>query len=408
MISALAVHAQSEVITSCVAPNQVALTLDDGPSIHTEDYLVALGTQNINATFFVLGQQLEAFPDVLQKIVDSGHSVAHHSYDHPVFTTLTEEQIGEQVVKTNNLIEAQIGKSVKFFRPPQGEVDDNVITILSSYNLTVVNWDVDSNDWKVAYSPEQEAILAEGNTTPISNEESVKLATDGALDTSTGHILLGHDIHTVILDNLEVIVKTYQDAGFTFVKLHECLGVASDYHEIVEADIPDVPVPQSEPVYQEISAFDYPYSDVGYKEEVTKSECLSACSMEPSCIGVSLYAPEGLLNDDQKTLCWLKNAFTNGVPHAERKIFYKEDSSAIIAGFSSIDTATFKDSPHNDIGEKREIPFGACSTECINTKDTCGGYVLDIGMGTGCWIKDKTFVNAAIEDNEWRYSVRYI
>ena len=95
------------------------------------------------------------------------------------------------------------------------------------------------------------------------------------------------------------------------------------------------------------------------------------------------------------------------MPHAERKIFYKEDSNAFSSGFIAISTGTFIDSKFNDIGEKRDIPFGACSTECINIKDTCGGYVLDIGMGRGCWVKDKAYLNATRKVDPWRYSVRY-
>ena len=71
----------------------------------------------------------------------------------------------------------------------------------------------------------------------------------------------------------------------------------------------DVPVPQSEPVYQEIFGFDYGTANLDYKEEVSVADCQVACNEEPLSIGVAVHAPNGTLAHDQKTLCWLKHIY---------------------------------------------------------------------------------------------------
>ena len=126
----------------------LVLSFDDGPSKYTHDLIDELNKRKINATFFVLGENIEKFHDTLEFEVDSGNEIGIHSYKHKLFTKLTEKEIKEQINKTKDLIYDISHIDVTLIRVPYGAINDNVKTILENESLTNVLWDVDSLDWK--------------------------------------------------------------------------------------------------------------------------------------------------------------------------------------------------------------------------------------------------------------------
>lgn len=128
---------------------RVALTFDDGPDEKfTPLVLDELKKAGVKATFFVVGNRIEANPDIFQRIVNEGHAVANHSYSHPNFLKLSDEDFRNEINATDKLIQNYIGYRPSLMRPPYGGVTENQINWLASMEKKIVNWNVDSLDWK--------------------------------------------------------------------------------------------------------------------------------------------------------------------------------------------------------------------------------------------------------------------
>lgn len=95
------------------------MTFDDGPSdIRTPPLLDLLKRYGVKATFFVLGQHVEAYPEIAQRITDEGHLIGNHSYDHPKLYLKTPRFIRGQIERTDSLIRQAGAQEIKYVRPP--------------------------------------------------------------------------------------------------------------------------------------------------------------------------------------------------------------------------------------------------------------------------------------------------
>ena len=125
----------------------VALTFDDGPVPETNAVLDALKRHGLKATFFMMGFNVELYPEIAQRIVREGHYVGNHSWDHPFLTTLTEAEIDRQLRSTNDIIFQVTGVKPKFARPPYGDTNATVRNAMARNGLREVIWSQDSWDW---------------------------------------------------------------------------------------------------------------------------------------------------------------------------------------------------------------------------------------------------------------------
>lgn len=129
--------------------NSIALTFDDGPDpVNTIKVLDTLKKYDIKATFFLVGQNVKRYPNIVKRIYDEGHTIGNHSYTHGRFYKGDKEIISKEIIQTQNVIEEVIGLKPVFFRPPYGAVSKNLIDVCKENNLEVVNWNVDTEDWK--------------------------------------------------------------------------------------------------------------------------------------------------------------------------------------------------------------------------------------------------------------------
>ena len=127
----------------------VSLTFDAAwGNEDTEELIEILGTYDVKATFFVVGEWVDKYPESVKALHDAGHEVMNHSDDHAHFASLTNEQIIDNINKCNDKIEAVTGVRPTLFRPPYGEYDDHVIATVDSMDIHTIQWDVDSLDWK--------------------------------------------------------------------------------------------------------------------------------------------------------------------------------------------------------------------------------------------------------------------
>ena len=136
-------------------PKQVALTFDDGPDQSvTAEILHILDVYDVEANFFFLGSQAAAYPQIVQKAYNNGHLIANHSYDDVTLSDLTVEQWHTQIDESALEIKAIIGKTPAIFRPPYGEINGKMLSMLSANGRHTVVWSVDTLDWSVRTADE--------------------------------------------------------------------------------------------------------------------------------------------------------------------------------------------------------------------------------------------------------------
>ncbi len=134
---------------------EIALTFDDGPDdIFTPKILDILKEKKVKATFFLVGYRIEKYPDIAKRIVQEGHTVGNHSYNHPDFLQMKEADFQRQINITDKLISSLTGSAPTIVRPPYGQINEKQLEWLTQNKRVVVQWDVDSIDWKGLKSEE--------------------------------------------------------------------------------------------------------------------------------------------------------------------------------------------------------------------------------------------------------------
>lgn len=137
--------------TYCSNPNEkerkIALTFDDGPNENTLQILKVLDKNQAKATFFCIGKNIEAHPEIFKKIVTDGHIVANHSYSHSHFIDFFgKKKIIQELNDTDAIIEKLTGKKVQFFRPPYGVTNPSIRRALEVTKHKVIGWNIRSLD----------------------------------------------------------------------------------------------------------------------------------------------------------------------------------------------------------------------------------------------------------------------
>lgn len=114
----------------------------------TQQLIDILNKYEVNATFFLVGDWVDKYPESVKALSDAGNEVMNHSSSHAHFSQLSDEQIVSDITGCNEKIAAVTGVTPTLFRCPYGEYDDHVISAIRSMGMTPVQWNVDSLDWK--------------------------------------------------------------------------------------------------------------------------------------------------------------------------------------------------------------------------------------------------------------------
>ena len=124
------------------------LTFDDGPHPNTTPFLIELLEEaGVKGTFFLIGKNVERYPDLVKQLHDAGHVIANHSYGHKFMPAMKTSTIEREIVKANDSIAAITGGAPTFFRPPYGLMDKRVAACLREQQMTAVYWGSASEDW---------------------------------------------------------------------------------------------------------------------------------------------------------------------------------------------------------------------------------------------------------------------
>jgi peptidoglycan/xylan/chitin deacetylase (PgdA/CDA1 family) len=145
----------------------VALTFDDGPSVWTERLLDVLREHSARATFFVVGVTAAERPELVRRARDDGHEIGNHTWTHPSLTRdCDDEQVREELSRTNELLADLLGSRPSRFRAPHYEVDERVARIAAELGLRHTDATVKPPDWHPDWSAELTVAMVVAHTQP--------------------------------------------------------------------------------------------------------------------------------------------------------------------------------------------------------------------------------------------------
>src|SRR5699024_5866787 len=176
----------------------IALTFDDGPSADVSArILVTLAEHDAVATFFMLGTEVDTYPDIAKQVADAGHEIGNHTKNHKNLTKLEPYDIRNEIGYTSDRIQEVTGKRPYLVRSPYGAYNDTVLQDIERNKNSLALWSVDSLEWKTR---DKNAIYKEVTE-----------------HMTSGSIVLMHDIHPATADALPSLLTALKKEGYQFV-----------------------------------------------------------------------------------------------------------------------------------------------------------------------------------------------
>ena len=127
----------------------IYLTFDDGPDgKYTSDVLDILHQFSVKSTFFLVGKNVELYPNIVSEIKARGHSVGLHTYSHKRIDTMSKTDYRREITQNQDAIKQVIGEKPLMIRPPQGKVRLTNLMWAIRDRLRIVHFTISSNDWK--------------------------------------------------------------------------------------------------------------------------------------------------------------------------------------------------------------------------------------------------------------------
>ncbi|MCD7751839.1 MAG: polysaccharide deacetylase family protein [Lachnospiraceae bacterium] len=180
---------------------RVALTFDDGPHpVYTPMLLDGLQERGVKATFFVTGENAEAYPELIERMRKEGHLIGNHTYSHVELSAVGEETFFKELEQTSQILEELTGEEILFVRPPYGEWNKEIEALC---NMFPVLWDVDSLDW--------------------SSKNTQAVAKRVLKDVEDGDIILMHDSYLSTVEAALYLIDVLTEQGYEFVTVDELL-----------------------------------------------------------------------------------------------------------------------------------------------------------------------------------------
>lgn len=192
---------------SAAGGKKIALTFDDGPHPrYTPKILSILNEYGITATFFVVGENAVYYPEAMRLLAESGCEIGNHTYTHKKLSSLTGEEIAEEIGKCREVLLNNYSVKTTLLRPPEGMYSETVLTQSRAEEYDIILWSIDTRDW--AHTP------------------SAKIAETVLGKARGGDIILMHDYvsgENQTLGALRLIIPELLERGFEFVTVSELL-----------------------------------------------------------------------------------------------------------------------------------------------------------------------------------------
>ncbi len=186
---------------------KIALTFDDGPdSKYTPKVLEILRQNGIKATFFVVGERVKRYPEIIREEIMEGHEIGNHTLSHPNLPKYNCERIRAEIEGCEDTLRRLGAPKPRYFRPPKGAINGQAFEVARGKGYQVILWSVAVENRAVSSLEEMRKRVVEGI-----GEGGVILAHDGGLD------------RTMTIRALPGIIKKLKERGFKFVTLSELL-----------------------------------------------------------------------------------------------------------------------------------------------------------------------------------------
>lgn len=188
----------------CLAPQTnaatklVAITFDDGPSGYTSGLLDGLKSRGAKATFFLVGNRIGSYPELMRRMVSEGHQIANHTTTHPELSRLSAASIRSELGTCESKLKTYGGNQTYCLRPPYGSYN---ATVRQECNAPIILWSVDTLDWK---SRNADSVYSK-----IIN------------NTTDGSIVLLHDLYPTSVQGALRAIDTLKGQGYKFVTVNE-------------------------------------------------------------------------------------------------------------------------------------------------------------------------------------------
>lgn len=186
----------------CARLKCVALTFDDGPGEHTGQLMDTLAEYDARATFYVLGQLVGDFPEILQRMDAEGHELGNHTWKHDDLADMSAEQVRQDIARTNEAVQEVTGSEPPTIRPPYGSVNE---TVSGAVEQPLILWDVDTQDWQ--------------------SRDSGKVSDHALSHSTSGSVVLMHDIHEQSVEAVPEVLEGLHEQGYHFVTVSDLFGL---------------------------------------------------------------------------------------------------------------------------------------------------------------------------------------
>lgn len=189
---------------------KVALTFDDGPdTVYTPQIMDILKQYKIKATFFLIGNRAQLFPDIVKRMAKEGHIIGNHTMNHANIAKLDKQKTYLEIKQGEDALSKIIGYRTYLFRSPYGSLSAEQVKEIGGYNYKIIAWNVDSLDWK-SLSAEQ----VQYNVLENAKKGSIILqhSSGSAEEDLTGSVAA-----------LPEIIKILKKEGYEFVTIPELL-----------------------------------------------------------------------------------------------------------------------------------------------------------------------------------------
>lgn len=190
------------------AEKKIALTFDDGPHPRiTREILSVLNEYGIKATFFVIGQNIENYPETMKLLAESGCEIGNHTFSHGNFRVMSEAEMAGEFEKCRNILFNEFLIEPTLIRPPEGVCSDALFSVSEQTECDIILWSIDTRDW--AYTPASD------------------IAKKVIQNVSGGDIILMHDYVSgrgQTADALRMIIPNLIERGFEFVTVGELIN----------------------------------------------------------------------------------------------------------------------------------------------------------------------------------------
>ena len=186
---------------------KIAITFDDGPhTVYTKEILDILDKNDIKATFFIIGENALAHPELVEEVAKRGHEIGNHTYTHNFISKESDSKIKDELTRTSEIIRDITGTRPVVFRPPGGCYTERAINTVTDLGYTPVAWSKDSNDWRMR---------------PVDD-----IVSEMTRNVKGGDILLFHDFNkkgSPTPDAVAKVIPILKNQGFEFVTVSELL-----------------------------------------------------------------------------------------------------------------------------------------------------------------------------------------